>query len=371
MVRIDSSNSWLIPGSPGEREVQMYMRRYFGDIGVKTVMERADDEHDNLVGRLKGSGGGCSLTLYAHCDTVGYELWRDAALSPRVEGDRLIGLGAADDKGHAAAIMMALGEVVGNKTPLRGDICVCLAADEEGRSCGAMEYVKKHEPTPTLVLEASPIGEITVAHQGFGWLDIEVSGRAAHGSAPDAGIDAIAQMAEVIVRLQRNQRELFAKKPHPLNGETVYHTSVISGGTDYATYPSACRLGIEIGVQPGETIECRVREIEAIFQEVGAIYPNFNGSVVPRIARDPFEARGHEKLYRVLSSVTEEVTGKKAKGVGQNSWGDAQIFQDAGFPTIETGAMGDNLHSPGEWVSIPELEQLTRVIAATIERFCA
>jgi acetylornithine deacetylase len=347
------------------------MQRYFRDFGVETAMERADDEHDNLVGCIKGSGGGNSLTLYAHCDTVGYELWRDAALCPRVEGDRLIGLGAADDKGHAAAIMMAIREVVRNKTPLRGDIYVCLAADEEGQSCGVMEYVKKHEPTPTLVLEASPIGEMTITHQGFGWLDIDVSGRAAHGSAPDAGIDAIARMAEVIVRLQRNQRELFAKNPHPLNGETVYHTGIISGGTDYATYPAACRLGIEIGVQPGETIECRIREIEAIFQEIRAIYPDFNGSVAERIARKPFEARGHEKLYQTISSVVEEIAGKKAKGVGQNSWGDAQLFQDAGFPTIETGAMGDNLHSPGEWVSIPELEQLTRVIVATIERFCA
>jgi len=371
LIKIDSSNSWLIPGSPGEKNVQLSIQEYFRKLGIETYFEEIDERHSNLVGCIKGGGGGKSLTLYAHCDTVGYALWKERALVPCIKGDHLIGLGAADDKGHAAAIMLSLTEIIESEIKLRGDINICLVSDEEGTSCGAMEYVKKHTPGAALVLESAPINRINISHQGFGWLDIKVKGNAAHGSASEAGIDAIIHMAEVIVRLQRNKRELFEKNPHPLNGETVFHTGTIAGGTDYATYPDYCQLGIEIGIQPGETIENRICEIEKIFKEVKQIYPGFEGSVDIRIARNPFEAKGHDVLYEILSVEIEKITHKKAVAVGENSWGDAQLFQDAGFPTLGVGANGGNLHAPDEWISISELEQLIQILISVIVKFCA
>lgn len=370
LVTIDSSNSWLLPGSAGERDVQMYMLEYLESLGIEAYLEKIDEEHYNLYGCLRGTGGGKSITMYAHADTVGYELWADDALKPRLDGDRLIGLGSADDKGHCAAILLALKELAENGVKLSGDVNICLVADEEGTSCGAFDYVKKHTPSAMLVLESAPIHHINVTHQGFGWLNIKVRGQAAHGSATDAGVDAIARMAEVIVRMQRNQRENFAANPHPLNGETVYHTGTIKGGTDYATYPDFCELGIEIGTQPGETIENRIREIEKIFGEIREIYPDFEGSVETVIARSPFETKGSEELLAILSDEIEQETGKSSETVGENSWGDAQIFQDSGFPTLGVGAMGGNLHAPEEWVSISELEQLTRIVVNVIKRYC-
>jgi acetylornithine deacetylase len=177
-------------------------------------------------------------------------------------------------------------------------------------------------------------------------------------------------MAEILVRLEKLRREVYAPAAHPLNGEIVFHTGTIIGGTDYGTYPENCRLGVEIGTQPGETMRNRIDEIGKIFADVAKIHPDLETHVETKIARDPFEARGHEEIYDVYASALERVTGKKAEATGGNSWGDAQLFQDAGFPTIGVGAMGENLHAPDEWVSIGELEQLVRVITAVAVTDC-
>jgi acetylornithine deacetylase/succinyl-diaminopimelate desuccinylase-like protein len=226
------------------------------------------------------------------------------------------------------------------------------------------------KPEATLIMESAPLNHINVTHQGFGWLKIKVFGKAGHGSAGGDSLDAIAAMAEVIVRMQRNQRENFARNPHPLNGETVFHTGTILGGTDFATYPASCELGIEIGTQPGETMYRRIEEIKAIFSEVKEIYPGFSAEIEPIIIRNPFETKGTEELYAVLAEEIEAFTGSPAQAVGENSWGDAGIFQEAGFPTLGVGSLGGNFHAPDEWVSISDLDRLTRVILNVVQRYC-
>ena len=370
LVKIESVNSWLVPGGSGEEKVLEYLRNYLDRLGIPSELEQVDDTHYNLAAVLKGSGGGKSITLYAHSDTVGYDLWADRALVPELSGDRLTGLGAADDKGFCAAMLLTVKDLIERGAKLSGDVHLCFVSDEEGASCGTMDYVKKHMPEAALVLESAPLEHICVTHQGFGWLNITTKGKAGHGSAGGTSADAIYHMAEVMVRLQRNQRENFAKNVHPMNGETVYHTSIIRGGTDFASYPEECVLGIEIGTQPGETIQDRIDEIEAIFKEIKEFCPSFDGRVEVVIARDPFTASGHEELYGVVAEAIEKHHGKPAVAVGENSWGDSQLFQDAGFPTLGLGSLGGNFHAPDEWVSVYEMETLIKVLSDVIEGYC-
>ncbi len=288
LVKINSSNPWLVPGSPGEANVAGYIAHWLEPLGLEVRLEEVEPGRPNLIAVWRGTGGGKSICLYAHNDTVGYALWPDKALIPRIEGDKMIGLGAADDKGHGAAALLALKSLVESGVRLRGDVWVLLPIDEEGTSSGSMDFVKHYHPDAVLALEALGMGKVTVSHQGFGWLDLIVEGRAAHGSVPELGVDAIAHMSEVVTRLQKLDREKFGATIHPLNGKTVFHTGTITGGTDYATYPDRCVLGIEIGTQPGETIQNRVAEIEAIFDEVRQLYPKFKGRVNVKLARDPF-----------------------------------------------------------------------------------
>jgi acetylornithine deacetylase len=221
-----------------------------------------------------------------------------------------------------------------------------------------------------LVIEPSGLPRLTVEHQGFGWIDVIVHGRAAHGSAPEQGIDAIVHMAEVIRRLDRLDREVFRANPDPMNGLTVFHTGTIHGGTDYATYPSRAVLGIEIGTQPGEHLSNRVEEIEAIFRDCAEVLTGFRGEVDVKLDREPFRAQGHEELHAALDAAAVAVIGGPFEPAGLNAWTDAAIMQAAGIPTLEIGSAGGNFHAPDEWASIPELVQLARILSAATRNFC-
>jgi acetylornithine deacetylase len=373
LVRIDSVTPWLIPGGAGEMEVARFIADWLEPLGVDVTIEEPEPGRANLLARWRGTGGGRTLCLNAHTDTVGYSAWPETARVPRIQGDLMLGLGAADDKGHCAAALLALKSAVQSGRRMRGDLMVALVADEEGASIGTVHLVDHHssEIDAAIILEANGLGNVLVTHQGFGWIDIVVHGTAAHGSAPDRGVDAIVHMAEVVRRLHELDRKAYQPHPHPMNGRTVFHTGTIVGGTDYATYPDRCVMGIEIGTQPGETLKDRVHEIEQIFAEVAKSEPGFRAEVNVKIDRNPFQAAGHEELWEALSRATSEVAGITPKQSGDNAWMDAALMQEGGIPTLVTGASGGNFHAPDEWVSLGELAQLTDVLTETAFSYCA
>ncbi|MEP6639652.1 MAG: M20/M25/M40 family metallo-hydrolase, partial [Chloroflexota bacterium] len=219
LVRIDSVTPWLIPGGAGEGDVARFIAEWLAPTGVEVMLEEVEPGRPNVVARLPGSGGGRSLCLNAHADTVGYRNWADRALRPERRGDRLIGIGAADDKSSVAIGLLALREVAASGMRLAGDLVVACTVDEEGASIGTADLVRRHRYDAAIILEPEAIGRVIVEHQGFGWVDIVVHGRAAHGSAPDDGIDAIVHMAEVVRGLAELDAR-FAAGPDPLNGRT-------------------------------------------------------------------------------------------------------------------------------------------------------
>jgi acetylornithine deacetylase len=364
LVRIDSVTPELVEGGAGEREVAEFMAAWLADLPVDVVIDDVGSGHVNLLATLKGSGGGPRLCINAHADTVGYAGWPDEALVPRLDGDRLFGLGAADDKGCCAIGLLALRELATNYPKLKGDLVVACVADEEGISLGTEHLVKNLSADAAIVLEADQLPKIVVEHQGFGWLDIIFHGRAAHGSAPGAGVDAIVGMAKAMERLHQWDLEHFAKTEGSFNGRTVFHTGTVQGGTDYATYPSKCVVGVEIGTQPGETLATRVAEIDAILEQTCQELPGLSAEVNVHLDRNPFVAEGHERLLECLQSAAREHLGEPLEPVGLNAWADSGLMQEAGIPTVMFGPLGGNFHAPGEWVSIPEVVSTVNIVTA-------
>ena len=362
LVQIDSANPWLVPGAAGEAAIARWVADWLADLDVEVALDEVEPGRVNVVARLRGTGGGPTLCLNAHGDTVGYANWRDRALVPERRGDSLIGLGAADDKSGVVAALLVLRDLATAPQRPRGDLLVAIVCDEEGASIGTSDLVARHRMDAAIIIEPSPIGQACVEHQGFGWVDIIVHGRPAHGSAPGVGIDAIVHMAEVVRGLHRRDVEVFGAGPAPFSGRTVFHTSTIRGGTDYATYPGEAVLGIEIGTLPGEHLADRVREIEATFDEVRVLFPDFRGGVRVVLEREPFVATGHEPLLAALDRAAVAVIGRPHTTVGENYWADAALMQGAGIPTVLIGSNGANWHAPEEWASLPELAQLRELL---------
>ena len=369
MVRIESVTPWLIPTGSGEGAVASFIAEWLNGTGAEIEIVDVEPGRPNVLARLRGSQPGPTLCLNAHSDTVGYANWAEEALVPRLDGDRLYGLGAADDKGMCAAAMLTLRSLAQSGGPRKGDLLVACVADEEGISIGSEHLAKMGGIDAAIVIEANGLPEIAVEHQGFGWIDIITHGVAAHGSAPDVGVDAIVHLAEVITRLHRHDTTTFAANPDAKNGRTVFHTGTVAGGTDYATYPNIATLGIEIGTQPGEHLSNRVAEIEAIFAEIALTEPDFQGEVVVRLDREPFKARGHEELLAVVSRAVEAVMSESPSLVGVNAWTDAALMQDAGIPTLLMGATGGNFYAPQEWVSVSDVVSLCAILEMAAAEF--
>jgi acetylornithine deacetylase/succinyl-diaminopimelate desuccinylase-like protein len=372
MVRIESVTPWLIPTGSGEGALAEFISKRLEGTGVEVTIVEVEPGRPNVLARLRGTGGGPTLCINAHTDTVGYANWQDEALVPRLDGDILYGLGVADDKSGVAAGILALEALAKSETKLRGDLLVACVADEEGVSIGSEHLARAgHGIDAAIVIEPQDIEHLVVEHQGFGWIDVITHGVAAHGCVPEIGVDAIVHLAEVITALHKLDNAKFVPTADQMSGRTVFHTGTISGGTDYATYPNRATLGIEIGTQPGEHLSDRVAEIEAIFADIARTEPTFHGEVVVRLDRDPFMAVGHEHLRDTVAAAMTDVLGEPPKITGMNGWTDAALMQEAGIPTVLIGATGGNYHAPDEWLSVSAFVKLCAIVEKAAVSFLA
>ena len=165
LIAIDSINATLVPGGAGEREIASFVADWCLAHGFE--VDVLGDERPSVVARKRGSGGGRSLLLNGHLDTVGVT-GMEAPFEPRVEGDRLYGRGAYDMKGALAAILLAASDVTG----VRGDVVVTLVADEELASIGTEAVVQNVRADAAIVAEPTDL-RVAIAHRGFVGFEVE------------------------------------------------------------------------------------------------------------------------------------------------------------------------------------------------------
>ena len=353
LVTIDSVNPELVPGGAGEGELARFVAAWLTDAGLEVEVEEIAPGRPNVVGRARGSGGGDTLLLNAHMDTVGYE-GMEAPLEPRVENGRLYGRGAYDMKGSLAAIMVAGAEAA--QAGLRGDVLVAAVVDEEVFSIGAEAAARRYPAHAAIVAEPTEL-RLVVAHKGFVWMEIETKGRAAHGSRPDLGKDAIVGMGGVLTGLGALAEALLDNPLHPLLGNGSVHASLISGGVELSTYPDSCVLSLERRTVPGETVEL----VEGQVREIAD-----GAEIRTTFVREPFEVREDEP---VVQAVLRHAGGPEV--VGAPFWADSAVFAAAGIPTVVFGPGGEGAHAQVEWVDLAELERCKDVYVAVARELCA
>ena len=187
LVEIDSINPDLIPGAAGETKLAGYVAEWAERAGLEVAVEEAAPGRPNVIVTARGSGGGRTLLLNAHMDTVGVDTM-EAPFDARVEDGRLYGRGSYDMKGSLAAILVVAAEA--KRLGLRGDVVVAAVADEEVASVGTESLVASGRRFDAAVVAEPTELDVAIAHKGFAGFEIETRGRAAHGSRPDLGEDA-------------------------------------------------------------------------------------------------------------------------------------------------------------------------------------
>jgi acetylornithine deacetylase len=366
LVAIDSVNPDLVPGGKGEAEIAAFVADWARERGLDVEVVEPVAGRPSVLATARGTGGGRSLLLYAHTDTVGVAGMTDP-FGARVVGGRLYGRGAVDMKGSLAACLAATAALAGQE--LAGDVVLAAVADEENASIGATAVAKRVKTDAAIVTEPVAGGGVCVAHKGFVWLRVTVTGRAAHGSRPEEGIDAIARMGRILTGVHTLGQSLRAGPRHPLLGTGSVHASLIEGGQEMSSYPERCVLGVERRTIPGEDADRARAELERIVADARAEDPPLDAQVEVTLARRPFEV---DQAEAIVQEVLREVEGYgEARIVGSAGWMDSAVFADAGIPSVIVGPDGEGLHAVEEWVDLASVARLTRTLEAVASRFCA
>lgn len=366
LVAINSINPDLVPDGPGESEIARFVADWLTRAGLEVEVDEPQPGRPSVIGIVRGSGGGRSLLLNAHMDTVGIA-GMERPHEPSIVGNRLYGRGAYDMKAGLASIMYAAANA--RKLNLRGDVIVTGVSDEEYASIGTSSVVKRWRADAAIVTEPTEL-DIYVAHKGFIWLEVETIGTAAHGSRPDLGIDAIAKMGKVLTSLEELDRSLRAHPSHRLLKSGSVHASLITGGQELSSYPDHCKLSIERRTIPGETPDSVEAEIQRIFDHIARTDPDFKASVRTTLVRHPFEVSEDELIVQVVRRQASTLPGRKPAIGSGTAWMDAALLSAAGMPTVIFGPGGEGAHAVVEWADLDQLERCSETLLSVIKEFC-
>jgi acetylornithine deacetylase len=368
LVQIDSVNPSLSPDGGGEAEIGAYVAESLNDLGLNVTSYDLGPKRANVVGILPGNGGGRSLLLNAHMDTVGVE-GMEAPFSAEIRDGRLYGRGSQDMKGSLAAMIGAAKALVDAGQPLAGDLLITAVADEEYESIGTEHLVKTVTADAAIVTEPTDL-TLTRAHRGFIWYEIETTGRAAHGSRYMEGIDANMRMGRFLGRLEKLERELRRRPPHPLAGPPSLHASILRGGSEISVYAASCLLTMERRIIPGETMDQTTAELQAIVDQLAAEDDTFKATVKSTFLREPFEIDAGAPISQALARAMTAQLGAEPRHTGQTFWTDAAILAKAGIDTVLLGPVGQGLHSAEEWVDLASVHDLAAILTHAAVDFC-
>lgn len=368
LVQTNSINPAFAPDAPGEAPLADWVAEELSRLGCTITRREPLPGRVSIAGTLPGLGGGPSLMLYAHLDTVGVEGMEDP-FSGEVRDGRLYGRGSYDMKCGLAACLAAVKTLRDSRTRLRGDVVVCAVADEETESLGMLDLLKAIHTDAAIVTEPTEL-DMYIAHKGFCWIEVTTLGRAAHGSRYLEGIDANLRMGRFLAELEGLERRLLARNPHPLLGPPSLHAAVLRGGTGLSTYAASCVLQIERRTVPGESPEGVLAEIDALLDLLRTADADFEAETRMLLARPSYEGSEESGIARAVIQAASRRLGRAPAVSGASYWMDAALIAEAGIETVVIGATGGGAHAAVEWVELESVVVLAGILVDAAKEYC-
>ena len=358
LIALPSVNNALLPANhprAGEQRVADFLAARAASAGLDVDFQKVFSGRANLLARLLPSGRVRQRVVLApHLDTV------DAAfteqLAPRVKAGRIYGRGACDTKGSVAAMMTALCEVAGSRgRPSETEIIFAGLVDEEVGQGGSRALAASGFKADLAIVGEPTRLQIVTAHKGDLWLKLETRGKAAHGSRPDLGRNAVHEMARIVDLLETEYAARLRKRRHPLLGHGTVNVGTIEGGVQPNIVPAECSITIDRRTLPGETDAQVWREIRNMLREHGLKAALANTKAAPCL---PLETNPRLPLVRQFLK-----SAGQTKPAGVNFFCDASVLAHRGIPSVVFGP-GDiaQAHTADEWISLASLERGKRIL---------
>lgn len=379
LVSVDSVNPGLVADAAGESQIVGLLAARLSHRGfaVEVVPALEDEGRPSLIATYRGTGGGRSLVLNGHLDTVGVE-GMDDPFGARIEGDRetgrLYGRGACDMKAGIAAMVVAAEEVAAQGSA--GDIILALVSDEENASVGT-EAVLAHLagglPDACLIGEPTWL-DFAATHRGYAVVEVGFEGRASHSAQPELGVNAVAHLGRFLVGVEEQGMALAAGQGHPVAGNGSLMATVASGGVSPFLIPATASAVVERRTVPGERAADCLDEVGSILGEMRRSDPSVQTSVSVSLSREAWEFDPKQTAGAALSEVLGGAlvaNGRpEPRHVAFPYWMESALWEEAGVPTVVCGPAGDGLHAAEEWVDLAQVRAFADGLVSAIRSFC-
>jgi acetylornithine deacetylase/succinyl-diaminopimelate desuccinylase family protein len=404
LVRIPTENPKLAQIEAGAEVVcQDVIEPRMKALGCSTERWEVYPGRPDVVGTLRGSGGGRSLIINGHIDVVpagDLANWTRDPFSAEIADGKIWGRGTVDMKGGIAAMLSAVKAVQQCGITLEGDLFLESVVDEETGGPGTTQTVE-HGYVADAAIVVEPTGlTINPVEGGLEWLRVVVRGvaghsgnryRTVHAGGQGVAVNAIEKMAKILAAVQDLERHWGNTKKHPQlpAGITTINPGVMIGGTGggengmpnvltaVSTFPDYCSLELSLKYLPSEKTADVRTEFEDYISRVAAVDPWLREHPpeiewgIRGVSFPPAETSPDHPLLAVLSHAAETVTGKPAVHQGITGVTDLAWLAGAGIPgaIFGPGSLG-NAHGDNEFIGIADLTQGVFALALAICEWC-
>jgi acetylornithine deacetylase/succinyl-diaminopimelate desuccinylase-like protein len=327
---------------PGEALAGAWVASYLAKLGADVETRELSPGRPNVVAVFDTVKKPRKTVVFApHLDTVGVQGMTVPPFRLTAKGGRLYGRGACDTKGPTAALFSALDHWSRSKERSRTNVrwMVAATAGEEQGSLGA-EFLcrEKFKADFAIALEPTNLRVVTGA-KGVLRVRITVTGRAAHGSAPQRGINAVYGMMPLISEIRGNFSRSLAASKHPVLGRATVNLGSIVGGGELNIVPAHCTIGLDIRTHPGCTGASVLRKLRTA---VSALARPASMEIV--CDRPAFVTEREGEWPKRIR--------RAAKGWATADWFcDANVFSSRGIPAVAFGPGSiDQAHTKDEFI---------------------
>jgi len=348
----------------GENEIAQVVKNLLSENGIDSTIVPLAKGRSSLVARIQGRESG-SIVLCGHLDTVNAdeEKWTVPAFEPRIEGNRMWGLGTADMKSGVATIIEMALMIARNGIKPKRDIVLALTADEEHGYSGAASVVKSGliDDAQFLLITEPTAGKAYCGQKGELWMEATFTGKAAHGSMPAQGVNTIIPASEFCLALAEDARSF---PEIPGRGTTSLNIGQINGGWQVNIVPDTTKVRIDSRVvsdaDKNMMVDLVAKRGKAAAARVDA---GFSSTVFNY--RSPIVSDANDEYVRAFLSAVAGDGQQQEIEISPYSTDAVEIVPHLGVPVVIYGPGNiAQAHQPDEFLDLSSLRTAIEVIAS-------
>lgn len=335
----------------------------------------------NVLGKLAARGAKKTLHFNAHYDVVPVSgKWKHGSpFSGTVSGGWIYGRGTADMKGSIASLLLALQALRATRTTPKLNVEVSFTADEETDSLLGAGWLVENAPINpdyAVVMEGGELNQVCCGHNGVTWLEVVVHGKAAHGSTPEEGVNALEKMSALVLALEDYKQQLARRTFVTPDGTTMRPTINVGGvfsageGGKINTVPALGRFSIDRRVLAIETVAAAEAELRAFLHAAAKKIPQCHITIEKVSDNHPCYNAPEHPFFAAMAGCVTKVRRQKTVFSVSAGFNDMHFFsQHLKIPTLGYGPGGENFHAVNERARVKELLRSAKVYAELLTTF--